>query len=75
MTALLEKALEALRKLPPDAQDAYARLLLDALDDGNPIYELDDEERAAIERSRAEACRGEFVPEAEIEAFWKKLGI
>lgn len=75
MTALLEQALEALRKLPPSAQDAYARALLEALPDESGVYRLSDDERSAIETSKVQARRGEFVPEADIEAFWRNLGL
>jgi predicted transcriptional regulator len=37
--------------------------------------ELTDEERAVIEQSMAEAARGEFVPDEEVERLWKKLGV
>jgi hypothetical protein len=73
MTKLLEKAVEALRRLSPDAQDAYARALLETLPDDD-IYKLTDEDRAAIEVSRAQARRGEFVSEREMEEFWRGYG-
>lgn len=75
MTALLQQALEALRKLPSAAQDAYARALLEALPDESGVYHLSEDERRAIEASKAQARRGEFVPEADIEAFWRNLGV
>lgn len=73
MTKLLEQAVEALRRLSPDAQDAYARVLLETLPDGD-VYKLTDEDRAAIEVSRAQARRGEFVSEREMEEFWRGYG-
>lgn len=73
MTKLLEQAVEALRRLSPDAQDAYARALLETLPDRD-VYPLADEDRAAIELSRAQARRGEFVSESEMEEFWRGYG-
>ena len=75
MTDLLEQALEALRKLPASAQDAYARALLEALQEDGGVYRLTEEERRAIDASRDQAQRGEFVPDHEIEAFWRDLGV
>jgi hypothetical protein len=73
MTKLLEQAVEALRRLSPDAQNAYARALLETLPDSG-VYPLTDEDRAAIEASRAQARRGEFVPDHEMEEFWRGYG-
>jgi hypothetical protein len=75
MTNLLIRALEALRKLPPDQQDFFARALLDALPDENGVYILSPEERESIERSEKESTRGEFVPDEEVEAYWRSLGL
>jgi hypothetical protein len=73
MTKLLEQAVEALRRLSPDAQDAYARALLETLPEGG-VYRLTAEDRAAIEISREQARRGEFVPDSEMEEFWRGYG-
>lgn len=73
MTKLLEQAVEALRRLSPDAQDAYARALFETLPDGS-VYRLTPEDRAAIEISREQARRGEFVPDSEMEEFWHGHG-
>jgi hypothetical protein len=75
MPTLLQQAFEALSKLPSAEQEAYARALLEALPDKSGVYQLSEEERCAIEISKAQARRGEFVPDSEIEAFWRKLGL
>jgi hypothetical protein len=36
---------------------------------------LDDKARAAIREGSVQARRGEFVPEEEIEALWKRHGL
>lgn len=73
MTKLLEQAVEALRRLSPDAQDAYARAVLETLPDGG-VYRLTPEDRVAIEISREQARRGESVPDSEMEEFWRGYG-
>jgi predicted transcriptional regulator len=39
------------------------------------IVELDEKTRAAIREGLEQACRGEFVPDAEIEAIWERFGL
>ena len=74
MTKLLEKAIAQARALPPEDQDTLAAVLLAMTDEGGGIAPLDDEARAAIREGLEQARRGEFVPEAEIEAFWRHFG-
>ena len=73
MAELLQQAMDALRRLPAAEQDAYARALLEALPDPGGVYELSDEVRAAIDASKAQAKRGEFVSETDIMDFWRKV--
>jgi predicted transcriptional regulator len=44
-------------------------------DEDAGIVPLDDEARAAIREGLEQARRGEFVPESEIEALWKRFGL
>lgn len=73
MTELLEKAIEAVRVLPPDEQDDIARAVLQLARAGEPApASLTPEERAAIANSKAAAKRGEFASEEEVRAVWAK---
>jgi hypothetical protein len=75
MTKLLDQALEAVRVLPPDAQDDIARLVLQlARDDAEPVA-LSPDERAAISASKAAAARGEFATDEQVRAIWAKHGL
>lgn len=40
-----------------------------------PDDTLDDDTRAAIREGLEQARRGEFVPDEEIEALWKRYGL
>jgi predicted transcriptional regulator len=73
MTKLLEKAIETARKLPAEDQDAVAVAML-SMAEQKPIT-LDDETRAAIREGLDQARRGQFVPDEEIEALWKRHGL
>jgi len=75
MTKLLDLAIAELRKLPPADQDETAEMLLWAIETRSGPLSLDGETLAAIEEGLAHARRGEFAPDAEIEALWKRHGL
>ncbi|MFZ1963085.1 MAG: hypothetical protein WAU78_06400 [Roseiarcus sp.] len=75
MTDLLERAVQAVRDLPPEAQDEIARLVLQLAGDDEPRIALTGAERAAIARSKAAAARGEFAGDDEVRAVWAKHGL
>lgn len=76
MTALLDRALAAVRFLPSDAQDDIARvvLLLVGVDDDLPVP-LTADEQTAIAVSKAQAARGEFATDEQVRAAWAKYGL
>jgi hypothetical protein len=75
MTKLFDQAVEAVRGLPPDAQDDIARILLQlAGNDAEPVP-LSTDERTAIARSKAAAERGEFATDEQVRATWAKHGL
>jgi hypothetical protein len=76
MSKLLEQAIAKARTLPEEDQDALGAVLLSMTDDeAEGILHLDDETRAAIREGLEQARRGEFVPDEEIEALWKRYGL
>jgi len=74
MTKLLEQAIAKLRELPEEEQDALAVALLSVAGGEAAGAPLDDKTRAAIHEGLTQAQRGEFVPDEEIEALWKRHG-
>jgi hypothetical protein len=75
MTKLFDQAIEAVRSLPPDAQDDIARIILQlAGNDAEPVT-LSAAERAAIAGSKAAAERGEFATDEQVRATWAKHGL
>jgi predicted transcriptional regulator len=73
MTKLLEMAVEAARQLSPEEQDHLARTIMEIVGGGDDgVYLLSEEDRAAIEEGLAEADRGEFVSEQELNAILNK---
>jgi len=76
MTKLLEQALEVARRLPSDAQDDIARIVLQlAGADGAATVMLSNNERTAIAASKEAAARGEFATDAQVQATWAKHGL
>jgi hypothetical protein len=75
MTKLLEQAVEAVRVLPAQAQDDIARVILRLAGQEEPQVILSAEERAAIDRSKAAAARGEFASDEQVRAVWAKHGL
>jgi predicted transcriptional regulator len=72
---MLEEAIKKVRELPPADQDTFAEAILSMAGEDTPVVHLDDETRSAIREGLAQAQRGEFVPDEEIEALWKRHGL
>jgi len=75
MTKLLDRAVEAARNLPPDAQDEIARLVLQLAGNEEPPIALTAEERATIALSKEAAARGEFATDEQVRVAWAKHGL
>jgi hypothetical protein len=72
MTELLARAFAKAQALPPDMQDEAARLLLLFAGEDETVIDLTPEEIADLVEAQAEAARGEFASEAEVEAVFSK---
>ena len=73
MTRLLEKALDAVRQLPPESQDDIARLLLRLAkgeDDPEPI---DPDHLPAVLEGLGQIRRGEFATDEEVQAAFRRF--
>lgn len=75
MTKLLDRAVEAARDLPPELQDDIARVVFQLAGNEEPPVPLSIEERAALDRSKAAAARGEFATDEQVQAVWAKHGL
>jgi DNA-binding TFAR19-related protein (PDSD5 family) len=73
MTKLLEKALEAVRRLPPDGQDHIARAMLSLSANGGEPEKIDPADLPAVLEGLAEARRREFATDAEVEAAFRRF--
>jgi len=73
MTKLLEKAVEAVRRLPPDAQDDIARAMLQLAGSESEPEPVEPEHLAAVLEGLAQAKRREFASDAEVEAAFRRF--
>jgi hypothetical protein len=73
MTKLLEKALEAVRQLPADAQDEIAQTILQLVGTKDEPEPVDSAHLPAVLEGLAQASRGEFASDAEVEAAFRRF--
>jgi hypothetical protein len=73
MTKLLEKALEAVRRLPPDSQDEIALAMLTLSGNEGEPEEVVAAHLPAILEGLAQAKRCEFAADADIEAAFRRF--
>ena len=74
MTKLLDEAIAKVRELPEEEQERAAESLMVFAELAKQgVYKLSAEERAAIEASKAQARRGEFATDAEVEAAYARF--
>jgi hypothetical protein len=72
MTKLLEKAVEAVRRLSPEDQDDIARAMLALAGKGEP-EDIDPAHLPDVLASLAQAKRREFATDDEVEAAFRRF--
>jgi hypothetical protein len=75
MTQTTKDVLRRVETWPQEDQGELAELAREIEARRTGVYELDDEEEAAIREGLAELDRGEWVNEEEMKAFWRRCGI
>jgi len=68
MTKLLDRALDAVRRLPPGAQDEIARAMMELAGNNGEPEEVDPAHLPAVLEGLAQAKRRELASDAEVEA-------
>ena len=72
MTDLLDRAIARARTLSPEMQDEVARMLLLYAGDSESVIQLTPEEEADIAEAEAQADRGEYAKDEEVQAVLAK---
>ncbi|OGG53651.1 hypothetical protein A2851_02055 [Candidatus Kaiserbacteria bacterium RIFCSPHIGHO2_01_FULL_53_29] len=77
MTKLLEKAIEQLRELPAEDQNAAAQALFVHMVSGNAEYHLTDEQVREVKRIQRNLRSGKtrLATKREMAALWKGCGL
>ena len=73
MTKLLEKALEAVRRLSPKEQDEIAQAMLSFAGGTGTFEDIDPAHLPDVLESLAQAKRREFATDAEVEAAFRRF--
>lgn len=73
MTKLLEKALEAVRRLPRDSQNEIALAMLTLSGNEGEPEEVDPTHLPAVLEGLAQAKRREFATDAEVEEAFRRF--
>jgi hypothetical protein len=73
MTKLMEKALEIVRRLPPDSQDEIARAMLSLAGSEAEPEEIEPAHLLDVLESLAQAKRREFATDAEVQAAFRRF--
>ena len=68
----IEAIFERVKTWPPERQEDAAAMLLRMEEQGVEPYELDADERREVEAALAEAERGEFATDEEVEAVFNR---
>jgi len=71
----INAVLESVRSSPERDQEELAELAREIEARRSGVYVMNGEERAAVQEGLDQAQRGEFVPDDETDAFWKKYGV
>ena len=70
----IKAVLDRVLTWPPERQQEAAELLWTLEAHEGEFYHPSDDEWAAIREGLEQARRGDLVPDAEMEAFWKSRG-
>jgi hypothetical protein len=68
----IKAVLDRVLTWPPERQQDAADMLLQLEAQEGELYHPSDDEWAAIQEGLEQARRGDFVPDEEMEAFWKR---
>ena len=71
----LEQAIKKVRNLPEDRQADAAEVLEQIAAAGGDVFQVPDEDRAAVLEGLEQLMRGEFASDEEMAALWKKCGL
>lgn len=69
----IQALIERTSHWPPEAQAELVQSIIDIENKYGGVYRLDDEERAALERSADDIRHGRFATEDEVRALFERI--
>ncbi len=73
MTELLKRAVDAVSRLPPEAQDEIARAILELAGNEGEPEPIDPADLSVVLEGPAQADRRESATDAEVEAAFRRF--
>ena len=70
----INAVLDAIRSWPREDQEELVDIARAIVARRAGVYVMTEEEQAAVREGLAEADRGDFVSDEDMEAFWKRNG-
>jgi predicted transcriptional regulator len=70
----INAVLDAIRSWPREDQEELVDMARAIVARRAGVYVMTEEEQAAVREGLAEADRGDFVSDEDMEAFWKRNG-
>ena len=74
-TKPLTDVLERAKSWPREDQETLAAYAREIESQRSGVYTMSDDERTAVNKGLAQADRGEFARDDEIDAFWTRVGV
>lgn len=71
MTSILQSAIDKTRALPSHRQDEVGQMILAMVEQDSSVLGLSETQKAEIENRLSKPL--EFVPDSEMDAFFRKL--
>lgn len=75
MIKVLQDMIDSAQSWPEEDQEALAEAAREIEARRTGVYVMTTDERMAVDKSLAQARRGEFVPDGEMAKFWQRLGV
>ncbi len=73
MTKAMQEAIQVLRELPEERQEAIAQAILDFASYDDDVYRLTDYERAEVRAGVEEIARGDIATDGEVQATYQQI--
>jgi predicted transcriptional regulator len=71
----INAVLERVRSWPPEDQEELVEVARQIEAQRTGVYVMSEEEWSAVREGLEQARRGEFVPDDEMDAFWRRIGV